>query len=69
MPSHVLQYSEVVVRATFRDDGVPPLRVFVLTNVARDVMAGDDLLGRKDMNCQPRMSMFSCTIPIQLFPK
>ena len=52
-----------------RDEGTYPLIVFVLIKEVRDGKSGEILLGSKDSIYQSLMSIFSMTIPIQVFFK
>ena len=45
------------------------VRVLSLTKYVRDVMSGDDFLGRKEITCNPVNIMFSFINVIQLFQK
>ena len=47
-----------MLRATFRYDGVKPLRVFVMEKYMGDGMAGDDFSSRKELNLQIVTSLF-----------
>ena len=58
-----------VVRVALRYEGTYPVIFFSLMKVVRDGTSGDNFLGSKDLIYQPVMSMFSWTIPIQVFPK
>ena len=57
-----------MVRGALRDNGALPVRVFLLTKVAREGGNGEVFLGRKELIFQPGKMKISCTSTIQFFP-
>ena len=54
---------------SLRDEETPPVIVFVLTEKMREGATGDNFLCRRDFICQPGMTIFSSTSPIQYLLK